>query len=361
MGRRPDGSHSGPGSHREHPDPRPGRIDAGGDAAGVSTESDTRCEATQEQVGWILTAGRSFDLWGGRTDVWVTAADRIDEAVDLVWSVIRAVDDACSPYRADSEITRLNDSPETTHQVSPDLLNAIEVAVLAAAATDGLTDPTVGVVTLPATGPLTDSIIGLRPAPPSPAARWQDIVIDREAGVVSVPDEVRLDLGATAKAWCADLAAQRVHRELGCGAMVNVGGDIATAGAGPAQGWEVLVADDHRWNGHEAHESTQPGARINLSTGALATSSTTVRRRRSGHHNTTDSVAHVVDPRTRRPVTGPYRTVSVAAATCAEANAAATAALVRGSGARRWLSDSRLPARLVAHDGTVAFTGGWPQ
>ena len=52
--------------------------------------------------------------------------------------------------------------------------------------------------------------------------------------------------------------------------------------------------------------------------------------------------------------------MSVAAANCAGANIAATAAIVRGERAIRWLEDLRLPARLVRHDGTLLTTAGWP-
>ena len=69
---------------------------------------------------------------------------------------------------------------------------------------------------------------------------------------------------------------------------------------------------------------------------------------------------HIVDPRTGRPANGPWRTVSVAAATCAEANAAATAAIVNGDGAAQWLALHRMPARLVSHAGTVLPVAGWP-
>ena len=69
---------------------------------------------------------------------------------------------------------------------------------------------------------------------------------------------------------------------------------------------------------------------------------------------------HILDPSSRRPVRGPWRTVIVAAATCAEANIASTAALVLGRDARSWLADQGLPARLVALDGGVAVQGGCP-
>jgi thiamine biosynthesis lipoprotein len=60
------------------------------------------------------------------------------------------------------------------------------------------------------------------------------------------------------------------------------------------------------------------------------------------------------------PVRGPWRTVSVSAATCVEANTASTAALVRGHGAGGWLAGHGLPARLVHGDGWVHTIAGWP-
>jgi thiamine biosynthesis lipoprotein len=52
--------------------------------------------------------------------------------------------------------------------------------------------------------------------------------------------------------------------------------------------------------------------------------------------------------------------VSVAAATCVDANIASTAAILRGERAVRWLDGLHLPARLVRHDGSTVIVGGWP-
>jgi thiamine biosynthesis lipoprotein ApbE len=71
-------------------------------------------------------------------------------------------------------------------------------------------------------------------------------------------------------------------------------------------------------------------------------------------------VHHIVDPRTGAPSQSPYRTVSVAAATCVDANIASTAALVRGARAADWLESTGLPARLVTHDGVVLHLNHWP-
>ena len=57
------------------------------------------------------------------------------------------------------------------------------------------------------------------------------------------------------------------------------------------------------------------------------------------------------------PADTPWRTVSVAAASCLDAQIAATATMVRGLD---WLVPTGLPARLVGTDGTVQAVGGWP-
>jgi FAD:protein FMN transferase len=95
---------------------------------------------------------------------------------------------------------------------------------------------------------------------------------------------------------------------------------------------------------------------IRLGSGGLATSSVTCRQwLRAGQ-----LLHHIIDPRTGQPAGGPWRTVSVVAASCAEANAASTAAIIAGDDALDWLTARQLPARLIGHDGTIRLTGGWP-
>jgi len=70
---------------------------------------------------------------------------------------------------------------------------------------------------------------------------------------------------------------------------------------------------------------------------------------------------HVVDPRTGRPATPVWRTVTVAAQSCLLANAVTTASVVRGSAAPDWVGELGLPGRFVAADGAVVTTAGWPR
>src|SRR5947209_1054308 len=145
-------------------------------------------------------------------------------------------------------------------------------------------------------------------------------------------------------------AAAAASASAGGPVVVWLGGDIAIAGTPPEHGWQVRVTDDHR------SDVTAPGQWITLRTGALATSSTTVRRWETDG----GSVHHLLDPTTGRPVSSPWRTVSVTAATCLDANIASTAAIIRGDRAPGWLERQRLPSRLVRGDGTVLHLAGWP-
>jgi thiamine biosynthesis lipoprotein len=179
---------------------------------------------------------------------------------------------------------------------------------------------------------------------------WESIEVDAERSAVRVPAGVELDFGATAKALCVDRAARAVGAETGTAALVSIGGDLALGGPERAGGWSVVVADDH---------ATSPdggGQRVRIASGGLATSGTTVRRWRRGDAD----LHHIVDPATGCSADSPWRTVSVAAASCVDANIATTAAIVMGDRAPGWLTDRGLPARLVAHDGSVTFVGGWP-
>jgi len=132
---------------------------------------------------------------------------------------------------------------------------------------------------------------------------------------------------------------------------VSIGGDIATAGTPPPDGWPVRVAEDH------SSPFDAAGQTIALRGGGLATSSTTVRRWTRGERE----LHHILDPASGRPAPECWRTVSVAADCCVDANIASTAAIVRGERAPGWLEGLGLPSRLVAVDGTVSFTAGWPE
>jgi thiamine biosynthesis lipoprotein len=281
----------------------------------------------------------------------------------LLGEDLAALDAACSRFRADSEIVALDRAPRGQGgrtgpvRISPLLAGALAVALRAARLTDGDVDPTVGGA-LNAAGYDRDFALVRPDGPPvkltvREVPGWRQIELDEAAGLVSLPTRTSLDLGATAKAWAADRAAARIAAEIGCGVLVNLGGDIAVAGPAPRGGWRVRVQDV---TGRPEDPPAGPSAVIAVHSGGLATSSTAARRWRRGG----DVLHHILDPRSGLPAAPVWRTVSVAAATCADANAASTAAIIRGEAAPAWLAGLRLPARLVADSGAVVTLYGWP-
>ena len=293
----------------------------------------------------------------------VTELRALAPARQMLTEDLAALDAACSRFRADSEIVALDHAPQRSGgragpvPVSPLLAGALAVALRAARLTDGDVDPTVGGA-MNAAGYDRDFALVRRDGPPvrltvRSVPGWREIELDEAAGLVSLPRGTQLDLGATAKAWAADRAAARIAGELGCGVLVNLGGDIAVAGTAPPGGWRIRVQDV---TGRPEDPPTGPSAVIAIHSGGLATSSTAARRWRRGG----DVLHHLLDPRSGLPAAPVWRTVSVAAATAADATAASTAAIIRGETALAWLTGLGLPARLVAESGAVVTLGGWP-
>ncbi|MGD0698772.1 MAG: FAD:protein FMN transferase [Trebonia sp.] len=354
----------------------------------------------------LADAPPAFTAWralGMLIQLGVTYPKRLAAAQELLEQDLAALDRSCSRFRGDSELVAVGEAARNsrgpvTLTVSPLLAEAVEVSLRAAELTDGDVDPTVGGA-LAALGYDRDfaelaqtelaqtelahggtwprsATPGDTPADPvtgvagvagrtgGPAAEagkvsvrvipgWQSVSVDVAARRLTVPPGVQLDLGATVKGWAADRSAARIADRLGCGVLVSLGGDTAVAGVPPDGFWRIRVQDR---TGLPEETPDGPSQVVSIRDGGLATSSTAARR----WHHGGDLVHHILDPRTGLPAAPVWRTVSVAAATCADANTAATAAIIRGDRAPAWLASLELPARLVAQDGTVATVAGWP-
>lgn len=287
------------------------------------------------------------------TDVFVAVRDsrELVAATRIAQAVLRDVDDVASRFRPDTDLVAVNRAPGRWVQVDPLLVAAVDAAVAAAEATDGLVSPLLG-------RPLVelgyDRDFGElverpdSPAPVSPPPRldaWREIGTDL-AGRVRIPAGTALDLGSIGKAWAADLVATACEQRLSAGALVSVGGDLRIA-APDGDTWPVALSE-------------QPGGPVtgvvHLDRGGLATSSTRVRRwgsRGVRRH-------HLLDPRTGRPAAEVWHTVTATGDTCAAANTATTAAVVLGAEAPAWLTARGVTARLVNPEGVLHRTGGWP-
>jgi FAD:protein FMN transferase len=302
----------------------------------------------------LPTVAAEWSVWSTTVRLIVTDPAQLTAAQARVARLIDAVDLAASRFRADSEVRKAYQAMGSPVRVSPLLAELLRLAVVAAEETDGDVDPTIGawlcelgydrnIEDIPARNVRPRVSVHLAPD-------WRQIRLVGDE--LTVPAGVLLDLGAIAKAYTADRSAAAVAA-LGCGALVSIGGDIATAGPAPhTQGgidryWRVRVQDG----------PGEPGTTVTLPTGtAIATSSTLHRRWRRGEH----VLHHIVDPRTGLPAAPVWRTATVAADDCVRANTASTAAVVRGPAAPAFLARTGLPARLVATDGRVYTLNRWP-
>ncbi|MBZ5737888.1 FAD:protein FMN transferase [Nocardioides mangrovi] len=300
-----------------------------------------------------MSPARTWRDWSCTVRVLVDADERTADAGErIVRDLMASVERAASRFRPDSELEVVSDAAPRLLPVGPTAQRLVAVALDAARRTDGAVDPTVG-------GPLQalgyDADIATvrsrspRAAratdPTGAAADWTKVVLDTDLGRVGLPRGLRLDLGATAKAWTADEAARRIAAAHRCPALVEIGGDIAVAGAA-RRPWLVRVAE----------VEGGPGEVVGLTHGGLATSSAVARRWDTPH----GPAHHVVDPATGRPTSGPVRTATVWSASAVEANTFSTAALVWGSRAEARLRLAGASARLVRTDDTVRTVGDWP-
>jgi thiamine biosynthesis lipoprotein len=292
-----------------------------------------------------------FKIWGLSGSLHTEHEAQMAHAEQRLWDWIAQFDAACNRFRADSEISRLNASPAGTYTISETFELALDGALRAGWATDGLCDPTV-LPALLALGYDRDYDELLRreqdnaQEPVRPLGLGA-VCLDREGHTVSLAPDCQLDLGASAKALVVDFVANEIGSS--GGVVVEIGGDVAVRGKSAEGPWAIGISDTLTTTGHEP--------RVSVDHGGIATSSLTTRTWRIGNR----MANHIIDPRTGSFAAGLYSTATVSAESCLMANAFSTAALLWGEDAGYHIGQAGWSARLVRADGTAEFVGGWPR
>ncbi|UQX88314.1 FAD:protein FMN transferase [Jatrophihabitans telluris] len=303
--------------------------------------------------------------WSCLVRVVVTDAKALEPAVNDVRALMNRVERAASRFLTESEINWANINAGRPVAISRTMVHLMETALTEARRSDGALDPTVGrdLVRLGYDRDIhfvmdSSDEVAARPSLAMRAGRisatattvdrrrtdWGDVRLDPFSGLLTVPPGVSLDLGASAKAQAADWAAADLRDRYGCSVLVEIGGDLAVAGT--KRDWQVRVGE----------RVDAPGQQVTLGAGGLATSTTTIRRwTRAGRE-----VSHIVHPATGNPVSGRWRTATVAAESAVHANTCSTSALVLGDEALAWLAGQGVAARLIDREGSVVTIGGWP-
>ena len=261
------------------------------------------------------------------TDILVCVDNGVDQAPVALEEVPRWFADweqTLSRFRADSELSRLNQMFDQPVCVSDVLWDVFQSAREAAQLTDGLVTPTVLDAML---GAGYDRDFASLPRQQSPALAMREkvssldsVIFDAAAQTIQLLAGVHLDFGGIAKGWIAQQTAERLKAH--GSALVNCGGDIAVSGALlNGEPWEIGVYRPFDREGDYAETLYFDHAC------GVASSATDRRRWMQGDQ----ARHHIIDPRTGLPAETDVIHATVVAANAVEAEAAAKSVLIRGS------------------------------
>lgn len=265
-----------------------------------------------------------------------------------VEDLFRSWEDCLSRFLPDSELSRLNARAGEVVRVSRLLFDMVDAALGAAAATEGVFDPTM-LLQIREIGYdrtfgkiATDGLTSYRPRP---GGGWRQIRLDPGNLTIRLPQGAGLDLGGIAKGMAVDAAMAQLLEAGVSPSAVDAGGDLAVQGLPDGyDSWPIAIET----NG-EPHV-------VSLRAGALATSSVGRRRWRQGaveRH-------HLLDPGTGLPVENEIWSASVVADSCRAAEIAAKMALLLGHlRGVSYLEQHHLPGLLVLKDGRQILAGPW--
>lgn len=178
-----------------------------------------------------------------------------------------------SRFRTESDISRINRAQGSPVQVDVATAHLIEHMAAGVSATDGDFNPTLLPLQVAAgdSRSLVDGSSTVLPPGARPFSDLGDVDISPD-GIVRCPPGMTLDAGGIGKGLAADLVAEELLEEGAASVCVNVGGDLRVTGPTPdGNGWAVNILDPR--------DLATPIARVAISAGAVATSSSSARHR----------------------------------------------------------------------------------
>ena len=316
----------------------------------MSAATELNLDITEALVGC------TFPGFGTTVGVWTTLPALLPGLQSSLHDWVATVEQACSRFRPESDISRANRATGTPVRVSRELVDAVDAACRMAAATNGLYDPTVGASVISAGYDRSfDEVVESGPGRAfdhRPGGAWWLVQVDRNASTITVPEGFQIDLGGSAKGWAVDTAVRALTESVlpgfpGAGICISAGGDLAVTGTAPEGGWPVAIQErlDGGGKATERH--------VRLMAGAMATSGATFRQWQrdgaTGHH--------IIDPRTGEPGQSGWTLVTAFADSCLVADTMATAAWLLDKAAPRQLASWGVGARLVDSLGSEVMVG----
>lgn len=257
-----------------------------------------------------------------------------------------------SQWERDSELSRFNRAPAGEWiEISPQFVTVLSMALIIAKASDGVFDPAIGHLT-DLWGFGADSRISAWPDRENIRSRqrfnWRDISLDRDNRRLFQPGGLAIDLAAIAKGFAVDHTIAVLEAHSIKHALVEIGGELRAIGVKPdGQPWwvDIDTVGDHL------------PSRIALSGWSVATSGNNLRRRSFGDK----SWSHSISPSTGQPLAESVSAVTVLHPGCMQADALATAIMVKGiDEGLRFADRHRIAAQIVA-EGEVYASPKWTE
>ena len=225
-----------------------------------------------------------------RVELWSDGHAAGQAAIDAVMAEMHRIDRAMSPFKPESELSRINrDAAAMAVPISEEMVRLIARAIEFSELSGGAFD-----ITYAGVGHLYDYRARILPtddalARARAAVGYRNLILDRQARSIRFArKDVRIDLGGFAKGHAVDNAAAILARRGIRHAFVSAGGDSRAIGDRRGRPWTIGVRDPRR--------PGQVVAMLPLENVAISTSGDYER------YFEKDGVRchHVIDPRTGR-------------------------------------------------------------
>lgn len=183
-----------------------------------------------------------------RLVVYATEERTANKAMASAYDRIAELNDSFSDYDPESELSRLSRSsgPGKPIQVSPELLDILQVAQNVSRRTEGAFDVTVGpyVRLWRRARRQKEPVDPKRLADAKQRVGFEHVKIDTQHNTVELQREnMRLDLGGIAKGYAADEAMQVLKQHGIESALIDASGDLLVSDPPPGKsGWTIGVA-----------------------------------------------------------------------------------------------------------------------
>jgi thiamine biosynthesis lipoprotein len=270
--------------------------------------------------------------------------DEAEAKINRAFEAFQKIEQTCSRFSPDSELMMACRQIENPVPVSPFIFEPLKIALEIAKWTDGVFDPTVGKM-MEEHGFNRHYLTGdLIQSPSAKSVSYQDIVLDEQNHTLFLKKPLVIDLGAVAKGFAIDLAANELKEFERF--VVNAGGDLFAGGADVSVNvWKIGIQ-------HPEHKDRIIET-IEISNEAICTSGSYERKSAKGN-----GMHHLIHPKTKQSPND-WVSCSVIAPFAMMADPISTSAfLLGGDNGKELIEQADLKGILITPELQIIRVGG---